>query len=118
MNERKSLLTKLGETLDQHRAEQRRLAPELPAPQQRPSKLSRLAGWFLHNAGILVVVVLLIASQSIWSEPLGSPSATSISTISYQGRLADTGGNPLTDLYNMEFRIYDVPDGGTPLWDQ
>ncbi len=38
--------------------------------------------------------------------------------MSYQGRLADTGGNPLTDLYNMEFRIYDVPDGGTPLWEE
>jgi len=30
--------------------------------------------------------------------------------------LADSSGNPLTDKVNMEFRIYDVPTGGVPLW--
>jgi hypothetical protein len=44
------------------------------------------------------------------------PAATSTSTISYQGRLADSSGNPLTGKYNLEFRIYDVPTGGVPLW--
>jgi hypothetical protein len=36
--------------------------------------------------------------------------------MSYQGRLADSSGNPLTATVSMEFRIYDVPTGGVPLW--
>ncbi len=61
MNERKSLLTKLAETIDQHRAEQRTLTPELPAQEQRRRKLSRIAHWFLPNGGTLLMMVLLIA---------------------------------------------------------
>ena len=38
MNKRKSLLTKLSETLDEERAEQR-------SKEERPSKLSRLVRW-------------------------------------------------------------------------
>jgi len=30
--------------------------------------------------------------------------------------LADSSGNPLTGKYNLEFRVYDVPTGGVPLW--
>jgi len=30
----------------------------------------------------------------------------------------DGSGNPLTGYYNLEFRIYDVPTGGTPLWEE
>jgi hypothetical protein len=72
--------------------------------------------WLLPNPGTLVLmVVLAIAMPAIAGAPRAS-SATSSSTISYQGRLADSSGNPLTDKYNMEFRIYDVPSDGTPLW--
>jgi hypothetical protein len=60
--------------------------------------------------GILALAVLAIAG------PAQAPSATSTSTISYQGRLADSSGNPLTAIANMEFRIYGVPTGGVPLW--
>lgn len=35
--------------------------------------------------------------------------------IPVQGRLTDTGGNPLTGNYTMTFRLYAVPSGGTAL---
>jgi hypothetical protein len=50
--------------------------------------------------------------------PLRAPSSTSTSTISYQGRLADTAGNPLTGYYDMRFRIYDSPTTADPLWEE
>ena len=36
--------------------------------------------------------------------------------LSYQGRLQDSGGNPLDGTYGMTFTIYDSPTGGTVLW--
>jgi len=49
---------------------------------------------------------------------LNGVNATSTSTIPYQGRLADASGNPITGKQNMEFRLYDVPVGGVPLWEE
>ena len=72
--------------------------------------------WLLPNPGTLVLMVILALALPAIAGPSQAPSATSTSTISYQGRLADAGGNPLTGKYNLEFRIYDVPTGGTPLW--
>ena len=66
----------------------------------------------------LLVVAGLVLAANVGAVPLNAPSTTSTSTISYQGRLADSGGNPLTGMYNLEFRIYDVPAGGTPLWEE
>ena len=38
-------------------------------------------------------------------------------TISYQGLLADSLGNPKSDgTYTFTFRLYDVGSGGTPVW--
>ncbi len=37
--------------------------------------------------------------------------------INYQGRLTDTGGNPVADAsYSVAFRIFDASTGGTQLW--
>ncbi|MBD3332358.1 hypothetical protein GF356_05875 [candidate division GN15 bacterium] len=37
-------------------------------------------------------------------------------TISYQGRLTNDAGEPLTGSYDMTFRIYNQPTGGATLW--
>ena len=38
---------------------------------------------------------------------------------SYQGRLTDTLGNPVpTDTYQLTFRLYTQPIGGTPFWSE
>jgi len=68
----------------------------------------------------LLVVTGLIWASSVGALPLGAAltSSTSTSTIAYQGRLADAGGNPLTDTYNMIFRLYAAALGGVPLWEE
>ncbi len=38
--------------------------------------------------------------------------------LSYQGRLQDSGGNPLDGTYGMTFTIYDAPTGGSILWSE
>jgi hypothetical protein len=119
MNEQKGLLTRLGETLDQYRAEQRGVVQE-----QMPS---RHPGWlrtFLPTPGNVLFTLLVVAgllwANSVGALPLRAPTATSTSTgtIAYQGRLADADGNPLTDTYNMIFRLYDVASGGVFLWEE
>jgi len=78
-----------------------------------PRKEPRRQGWLrwlgrqmIPNIGTLLMVVVLL---------LTIPSAC---LISYQGRLADADGNPITGKVNIEFRLYDVPTGGVPLWEE
>jgi hypothetical protein len=68
----------------------------------------------------LVVLAAILWAQSVGALPLRAPLAasTSTGTIAYQGRLADADGNPLTDTYNMIFRLYDVASGGAFLWEE
>lgn len=72
--------------------------------------------WLLPNPGTLIVVLILLVIMPTLARPFQGPTAASISTIPYQGRLANAAGEPLTDMVNMEFRLYNVPIGGTPLW--
>ncbi|MFZ5376876.1 MAG: site-specific integrase [Patescibacteria group bacterium] len=37
--------------------------------------------------------------------------------LSFQGRLTDTGQNPITTSTNMRYRLYDAATDGTQLWD-
>jgi len=70
----------------------------------------------------LLMIALLVIAQSAGALPLPSmpsaPRATSVGTIAYQGRLADSAGAPLTGTYNMIFRLYDAATGGAPLWEE
>ena len=119
MNEQKSLLIYLGEALDRYRAARRRTTQEQASPKR--------SGWLralLPTPGnvlfTLVVVAGLIWANSVGALPLRAPASanTSTGTIAYQGRLADADGNPLTDTYNMIFRLYDVASGGIFLWEE
>jgi len=74
--------------------------------------------WLLPNPGTLVLMLVLLLTVPTLAGTLQGINATSISTIPYQGRLADASGNPVTGKQNMEFRIYDVPADGTPLWEE
>lgn len=82
------------------------------------------ANWsqWLPSRGNVVFSLLLFAIV-IWVQRAGALAPTrttnsSLNTISYQGRLADVNGDPLTGVYNLEFRLYDVPAGGAPLWEE
>ena len=82
----------------------------------------RLVRALTPHPGTLIVTLLVVAgliwANSVGALPLRAPAAasTSTGTIAYQGRLADADGNPLTDTYNMVFRLYDVASGGVFLW--
>jgi len=112
METRKNLLIVLGEWL-----EARRVDPSEPSAQQ--GRLGRRLRWFVPNGGTLLIVVMLLVTQSLWARPFQSalsvpgPSAT---TVNYQGRLADNAGTPLDGTYGMSFALYDSAVGGTRIW--
>jgi trimeric autotransporter adhesin len=75
-------------------------------------------------AGALTLVILLLAVTGVWAEPnqssLAAPSAPLAvfsNTISFQGRLLDSAGNPVNGFPVMTFRIYTQAVGGTPVWE-
>ena len=102
--------------------EHKRFAIEVPWPDFRKIRLSRLLPTPGNVIFTLTMLALLVAAQSAGALPLGRPAAepynASTSTVAYQGRLADSSGNPLTGTYNMEFRLYSQVSGGTALWDE
>jgi len=86
---------------------------------RRSNRLMTLIRWLMPNGGTLLLVVLLVVTQSVWARPMQSvtsapgPSAT---TVNYQGRLANSGGTPLTGTYGMTFALYDAATGGNLVW--
>ena len=74
--------------------------------------------WLLPNPGTLILMIALLLTVPTLAGPFQSINATSVSTIPYQGRLADASGSPITGKQNMEFRMYNTPTGGTPLWEE
>ncbi len=71
---------------------------------------------------LLVVIVYFFAQSrgalgGFLQAPAAAPSGSS-GVIAYQGRLADTAGNPLTGTYPSIFRLYSQSSGGTPLWEE
>ena len=115
----KSLVTRIGEAIDQHRQAQQGETLQ-PSGSSGSRRLSGLLRWFLPNGGTLLLVTILIFTQNVWAgqslRNLAAESATSTGTIAYQGRLADSSGNPLTQTLNMSFRLYKAASGGAPLW--
>ncbi|MEM7533829.1 MAG: hypothetical protein AAF639_16715 [Chloroflexota bacterium] len=68
---------------------------------------------------ILVMGGLLLLQNASGLRLLATPylqQINAIETIAYQGRLADTSGDPLTDTVEMSFRLYATDIGGSPLW--
>jgi len=115
MEIRKSLVIELAEVIDRH-------LPRHAAGPEASTEVAPTPGWLawlgrqlLPNLGSVLLVLILLSVFPGLAAP-NVPSATSISTIPYQGRLADAAGNPITGKQNMEFRVYDVPTGGAPLW--
>ena len=118
MNLEKSLLTCLGETLDQYQAKRRAAAQPL-IRSERPSRLRWMGRQMLPNISTLLIVAVLILTQSVWARPFAAitnapgPSAT---TVNYQGRLADNAGTPLDGSYGMSFALYDAASTGNLVW--
>ena len=116
MNATKSLLTMLGETLDEYRAQRR----QVKSQDKQQNHQGRFLRWIMPNGGTLLLVAILILTANVWAKPLVTttnapgPSAT---TVNYQGRLADSGGTPITQNdVTLQFAIYDALVDGGLIW--
>ena len=118
----KSLLTRLGETIDQYRRD-RQATQSIPST-AKTYPHSPYWRWWLQSPGNLLFTMLVIASllwaQNVGAISLGAPlvATTSTAGIPYQGRLADKNGATLTQTVNMIFRLYAAASGGSPLWEE
>ncbi len=86
--------------------------------------LSALVGRVLRqmipNAGSLIVMTVMLVAYHVWAAPKASPAAQGLSPgiLSYQGYLTDADGGPINGTVDITFRLYDVPEGGIPLWEE
>lgn len=68
----------------------------------------------------LAIAVVLIVTQQAWASPLGerlaAVTATSKTTVNYQGFLTDSSGSPVEGTMDFVFRLYNVESGGSALW--
>jgi hypothetical protein len=87
-----------------------------------PSSLSRINwhAWLPTRGNVLFTLIAVLALFLVQTAGAFSQEATDASTTSwpYQGRLADTAGNPLTGVYPMIFRLYSASSGGIFLWEE
>lgn len=59
----------------------------------------------------LLSIITLITIVLLCTTALAVPPQ-----MTYQGRLLDDSGNPLTGTFEMQFTIYSDPDGTSPIW--
>ncbi|HNT73528.1 MAG TPA: hypothetical protein PKH77_00775 [Anaerolineae bacterium] len=82
--------------------------------------LGRLLHWLTPNGGTLLLLVAFLFAQSVGALPLpmrnAAPAWPAAPTINYQGRLADSAGNPINDTVAMQFALYDAATDGSVLW--
>ena len=77
-----------------------------------------LAWALMPNPGTLIILAAFLLVQNAGALPLRAPTLAgdSTTTISYQGRLADSAGNPITASgIGMQFCLYDTDVGGSPV---
>jgi len=64
--------------------------------------------------GMVGAAILALAIARVWAQ---APTPSVPELVNYQGKLTDLNGNPLASgNYTMEFNIYAVKTGGTPIW--
>jgi hypothetical protein len=116
MDERKSFIMDLAETIDRHWP---RRTDREGEPAARPGWLRWLSRQIVPNIGTLLLVAVLILTQQVWAEPLlgtANVPGPSANTVNYQGRLADDAGTPLDGSYGMNFALYDAATDGNLVW--
>ncbi len=82
--------------------------------------MKKIAKHLVPNFGTLAILGLFFLAQAVGAVPFGSPlgQGPSATLISYQGRLTDAAGVPLSGDYQMRFALYDVPTNGSPCWEE
>jgi microcystin-dependent protein len=67
-------------------------------------------------SGILMVMLFsYVLANVLW---ISISDAAVPHLINYQGKLTDSGGNPLNGTYSITFRIYDAETAGNLLWEE
>lgn len=117
----KSLIGRLAETISDYSAERRKtrlaradvLSPHRSLlPRVLPSPGNIVFSMFL-------VGMLLVANRTgALAAFMPASPQSSTSSIAYQGRLASSGGAPLTGIYPMVFRLYGQQAGSAALWEE
>ncbi len=99
-----------------------------PPFSQSPLAFQRISGVFGPHHYIAFLIILLFISflgAGLYNRlfvkvqrPLAYPQTLVRAgrTLNFQGRLTDSLGNPITTSTNMQFRLYNVANGGTPLY--
>jgi len=119
MNTRKSLIHHLAGAYEQYRVERDTIRLGQGMQPRQSGRLRRLVHWLTPNGGTLLLIAVLILTTNVWAKPLLSPTSApgpSATTVNYQGRLADSGGSPLSGTYGMTFALYDAPTDGSLVW--
>ena len=81
--------------------------------------LLALASAFALAADNVVIAPQSTASHKPQATPYGAEAITIPQMLSYQGKLTDTLGQPVTDsTYSVTFRLFTVPSGGTAFWNE
>jgi len=63
------------------------------------------------------IALALLLGAIIWCALAATISSEVPHVINYQGRLTNTGGDPVPDgSYDLTFRIYNFPSGGSVVW--
>jgi putative metal-binding protein len=59
----------------------------------------------------------ILGAACVWLVATSSPAQVP-PHITYQGRLTASSGQPVNGTIALTFRLYDVPSGGAPLWEE
>ena len=113
MNEHKNLLIVIGEWSS------RQARAHAASSEQRTGQMHPVLRWLMPNGGTLLLIAALILTQRVWAKPSLAPAAApwpGATTVNYQGRLADSGGSPLSGTYGMTFALYNAASGGSLVW--
>src|SRR3989339_377520 len=70
-------------------------------------KIKFVKEWYMKK----IIFVVFLGLLFIWGEAFAVPSK-----MNFQGKLTDSGGNPITSAVEVVFTIYDASSGGTVLW--
>lgn len=76
--------------------------------------------WLIGICGLLLGMLITSGGGRLLAETAGLPAnapAVAPALISFQGFLADSAGNPISDgSYPMQFGVYSAASGGSPVW--
>ncbi len=116
MENRKNLLQTLGDWWVERQSQP---ADPSTAPSTGSGRAAPLLRWLTPNGGTIILILLLVFTQNIWARPAletaGTPGPSG-KTISYQGRLTDSGGSPRNGNFAMTFALYNAATAGTLVW--